>query len=890
MTLSTRISIAMVSITLATAVLVGMATYRHLDAALRPALLNNLAFKSSELAHGVYTEVVAASADVRSILETPTFQAMVRAELSGGVDQESGLNAMEARRRMEALLLGQVAAKPHYVQFRIIGAAKGGRELVRVDKVGDLPTIIAEEGLQEKGDRDYFKHTIGLPAHTIGLSPIELNREHGVISEPYLPVLRVSTPIVLEDGSPFGIVIINLDMNKAFDEIRAKAEPGSQVYAINPEGDYLLHPDPSMEFGVDLGARHRIQDDFPNVPDAVDHTATELYDVAGKRVVAAMTLVRPNGHHLMTIVDTMPYSKVMEALRAVRNSAIAAGLGAAITAALIALLLARSLIQPLRQITDQIENFDHVAPLELSARAPGEIGVLGRAFTTMAGQVLEKTTALEAEIDARKRTEAELYETLKTVQIYSAVVASSNDAIIVKDLDGVILGWNPAAERLYGYTEAEAVGQSVLLIIPAEREHEFGEIMTQVRRGSGIQQFETVRRHCDGHLLDISLTVSPVLSHDGEVVGASSIAHDITEKLATEEKFRLVVESAPNGVILVDEAGCLQLVNAETERLFGYPRSELLGQPLDLLIPEEIRTEHTSHFSSFVAAPESRRMGRGRDLFGRHVNGTVFPIEVGLSPIKTRSGMMILAVIVDISERKEAEEAIRQYTEDLKQSNAELETFAYVASHDLQEPLRMVTSYVELLQKRYGGQLDEKADKYIFYAVDGAKRMKQLINDLLTYSRVSTQGREPAPTDTNEVLQRVLRGLEVLITETNATVTADELPEVLADPVQLGQAFQNLISNGIKFRGDEAPRVHISATDSGDLCEFTVRDNGIGIDEKYTERVFQMFQRLNARDAYEGTGIGLAVVKKIVERHGGLIRVISEPGAGASFLFTIPHP
>jgi light-regulated signal transduction histidine kinase (bacteriophytochrome) len=234
------------------------------------------------------------------------------------------------------------------------------------------------------------------------------------------------------------------------------------------------------------------------------------------------------------------------------------------------------------------------------------------------------------------------------------------------------------------------------------------------------------------------------------------------------------------------------------------------------------------------------------------------------------------------------EVALREKTEELARSNEDLEQFAYVASHDLQEPLRMVTSYVQLLARRYQGRLDSDANEFIGFAADGAVRMRKLINDLLTYSRVGMRGNELEPTDSEAALAQSVNDLKVAIEESGALVTHDPLPTVMADRPQLGQLFQNLIGNAIKFRSNEPPRVHISASRNGNGWTFSVRDNGIGIAPEYSERIFVIFQRLHSREEYAGTGIGLAICKKIVDRHGGRIWVNSEVGKGATFYFTLP--
>ena len=364
-------------------------------------------------------------------------------------------------------------------------------------------------------------------------------------------------------------------------------------------------------------------------------------------------------------------------------------------------------------------------------------------------------------------------------------------------------------------------------------------------------------------------------------VSAAAAERGAAARREAEGLFRSAVDASPNGMLMVDPAGRIVLLNRQTEAIFGYRSDEMLGRPVEMLLPERFRSGHEAHRRDFLAEPLTRQMGAGRDLRARRKDGREVPVEIGLNPVAGEGGTHVLASVIDITERKRVEDELRR-------SNEELERFAYVASHDLQEPLRMVGSYVQLLAKRYRGKLDADADEFIGYALDGALRMQGLIEELLAFSRVGTRGADPVPTDAGAAVAGALRSLKLAIEEAGATVTVGPLPTVLADPGQLEQVFLNLISNALKFRGSEPPEIQVSAERRDRVWELRVRDNGIGIEPQYFERIFVIFQRLHGREEYSGTGMGLAIVKKIVERHGGRIRVESAPGAGSTFAFTLP--
>jgi len=480
---------------------------------------------------------------------------------------------------------------------------------------------------------------------------------------------------------------------------------------------------------------------------------------------------------------------------------------------------------------------------------------------------------------------------------YRGLLEAAPDAMVVVNDVGEIVLLNVQAEKRFGYHRDELLGQKVTAIIPvgfAERLAADGrrsaEDALAQQIGAGI---ELIARRKDGSEFPIELMLSPLESADGVLV--TSAIRDISVRKAAERhlaqmesRYRGLLEAAPDAMVVVSQRGEIVLLNLQAERRFGYRRDELIGQPVTNVIPRGFAERLLADGLRSAEEALAQQIGAGIELNARRKDGSEFPIELMLSPLESSEGILVTAAIRDISVRKAAEVELLHKVEELKRSNEELEQFANIASHDLQEPLRMVASYTALLGKKYKGQLDASADEYIAFAIDGADRMQRLIKDLLTYSRVGTRGSELVVTSSENALAQALMNLRGAIAEGHAVVTHDPLPSVSADERQLIQLFQNLVGNAIKYQGPGTPRVHISAAlDADQRWVFSVRDNGLGIDPRYFERIFGMFQRLHGRDKFTGTGIGLAICRKIVERHGGTIWVESRPGGGATFRFSL---
>lgn len=825
------------------------------------------------MARDLEAHVEGAGEDVLAVWQLPATQALA----AGDAPDEA--NA----RQLRTLFAAELAAKSHFVQLRFID--RQGLEIVRVGRSGPVSSVrvVPNEDLQPKVDRPYVTETFARPPGSLYVSRIELNQEFGVIEMPFLPVLRVATALPSGSRDPGGMVIVNVDMRSVLSRIRAAVGGERQLYVISDVAQYLIHPDEAREFELDRGLDGNAWDDFPEIPRSlpVDSVFTGLVASATEPVGMAALVVRPADGPPITLILTEPGRALLAGQAPVIRSVFVGGSLIALASGFLALALARSLTRPVEQMVVAVRRFESTGDWS-APPVSGELALLSERLGGMIETERDRTQALKREVQVRKEAEDALAREAASLRLLSAMAQSSADAIYTKTLDGDLTSWNPGAEQIYGYKKDEVLGRSVRMLVPPDREAEFEGIMTRLRRGESIRELETVRFTKDGRTIHVSLTLSPVNDDEGVQIGASVIARDITRRKNLEERFRLSVEASPNGMVVVDAEGRIVLVNRETERLFGYSRDELAGANIDLLVPGSARGDHASQRANYLAHPSKRAMGSGRALFGRREDGSEIPVEIGLNPIETPDGLLVLASIVDISERQ-------RVLAELQRSNSELEQFAYVASHDLQEPLRMVASYTALLEQRYRGQLDDRADKYIHYAVDGAKRMQLLINDLLLFSRVTTHAKPFAPTDTGALVGRVVgTALRAAVEESGARIDVGELPVVMADEVQLTQVFQNLISNALKFRADDRPPVvSVSASREGAAWRFSVKDNGIGIEAQYRDRVFEMFQRLHGIGSYPGSGIGLTLARKIVLRHGGAIWFESEPGSSTTFHFTV---
>jgi PAS domain S-box-containing protein len=599
---------------------------------------------------------------------------------------------------------------------------------------------------------------------------------------------------------------------------------------------------------------------------------------------------------------------------------------------------------------------------------------------------------------------------------FQLAARATNDIIYDWDFVNRTVWWNNGIHAAFGYQASDvppSLDWALERIHPEDRDRMKEGFLSTVERGGGQWTDEYRFLRADGSYADVLDRGHIVYGSDGKPVRVIGAMMDISERKQAEEKFRALLESAPDAMVIVDGSGKIVLVNAQTERLFGYRREELEGRPLDVLIPERHKGCHEDACERYFGSPHVR-MGSGLDLPGRRKDASEFPADICLSPLRTRDGLLVIAAVRDITERREVEqelerraarlqeqadlldlahdaiivrdldgrivswnngaartygwqkeEAIGQISheflqtppqtsqevdaelaskgrwegelvhstkdggrivvasrqvlhagpgrrqevleinrditaykqaeqqlklraQELARSNDELERFAYIASHDLQEPLRKIRAFGDRLREEWGAQVTGQGLDYLERMQNAARRMQTLISDLLKFSRV---GRKQTFTEVNlgQVTRDVLSDLQVSIDECGARVIVGDLPTILADATQMRQLLQNLVSNALKFRRkEEPPLIKVYSSEAGEFCHLFVEDNGIGFDERYLDRIFAPFQRLHSRNDYQGTGIGLAICRKIAERHGGSITARSAPGGGATFIVALP--
>jgi two-component system sensor kinase FixL len=547
------------------------------------------------------------------------------------------------------------------------------------------------------------------------------------------------------------------------------------------------------------------------------------------------------------------------------------------------------------------------APAEASRPAPAEA-------SRPAGAEASRPAGAEAAGGERTRTgpgEPTLEDRIWPA--LAALVEEEEAAVCLADLHGRPFYFNRAARQLFGLDEKQPATAIRLWQLYSEASWaELRDVAVPAVNQSGRWKGRSQLRHLGtGQVSEYETVLRLVKPTSQERSSCLAIVHRpvaelqrLQEALAeVEARKHAILETSLDPIITINAAGQITEFNRAAEQVFGYSRQEVLGRtPSELLFPPADSSTQQDRIERYLRSGEGSQLGRRVEVTARRANGELFPAEMTMTLSQEHGEPMLTFFIRDISQRKRAEEEQARYAAELERSNKELEQFAYIASHDLQEPLRKIRTFGDRLQMKCGQQLDAVGRECLARMQDAAERMQRLIDGLLTLSRVTTQGQEFVPVNLEELVREVVRDLEAQIEKVHGRVEIGHLPTIQADPLQMRQLFQNLIGNALKFhRPEEPPLVRVwgrylrdrtqraaGPPDAEEFCRIVVEDNGIGFEEKYAERIFQMFQRLHPRDVYEGTGVGLAICRKIVQRHGGTITAQSTPGKGSTFICLLP--
>ncbi|MDQ9171169.1 PAS domain S-box protein [Oxalobacteraceae bacterium R-40] len=476
------------------------------------------------------------------------------------------------------------------------------------------------------------------------------------------------------------------------------------------------------------------------------------------------------------------------------------------------------------------------------------------------------------------------------------LLKSVSDALLITDAQGKIVLTNPRVETLFGYSQEELEGQAIEILLPERHRHSHVGQRTgyfdHPRARVMASGMELAGRHRDGREFPVEVSLSPLKTEEGVILVMATV-HDISlRKRAeaalqeSEARMRAIFDTAVDAIVTIDEHGIVERMNPAAERLFGSPESEVTGKNVSMLMPSPYREMHDGYLERYLKTGEKKIIGIGREVVGLRKDGSVFPMELSVAEMQLGNRRMFTGMVRDITERKQSEARHQQLMQEIASANEELTNFAYVVSHDLKAPLRAIGSLADWLSTDYSDEFDDEGKEHMRLLISRVHRMGALIDGILQYSRVGRVKEAIAEIDLNKLVADVI---DLLAPPPHIHVTVEgPLPRIMAEPTRIQQVFQNLVSNSIKYMDKPEGQIRISVEKQGTYWKFSVSDNGPGIEQRHFERIFQLFQTLAPRDKIESTGVGLALVKKIVEMYGGQISIESKVGEGSRFSFTLP--
>lgn len=740
-------------------------------------------------------------------------------------------------------------------QIRFLDLA--GQEIVRVDRRAGAVRLVPADELQNKADRYYAKETLKLDRGQVFVSPVDLNVELGAIEQPLKPTIRIGVPVFDARANKRGIIVINYLAQRVLDRIRDLSSGVASIWVLNSDGYWLIGSKPDDEFGF-------------MYPDGRDRSFATAYPDVWRQMQS-----KPLEGQIADATGRFNY------VRADSFPDTTAAIGATAPPYWYILIC---------------------TPVAYSA---AQTSTLRTEFSWAAATLLALVGAVSVGLARYQvhREDAEQKIRFNEAR-FRAVTETASDAIVSADRGGAIRYFNPGAERVFGYKAEEMIGRPLTLLMPERFRQAHSEGLQRyiaTREGKVVgRTIEITGLRQDGEEFPIDLALaSSDIGHD---LFFTAIIRDITARAEAEQQlrtseaqFRDLLQSAPDAVLITDDAGRIELVNTETERLFGYHREELIGRDIEILVPARYRTRHVDHRNGYVAAARTRSMGAGLELYGVRKGGSEFPVSVSLSPTQTDRGLKVFCDVRDITDQRASENKIQDLNRRLQQDNAELaavnkelEAFSYSVSHDLRAPLRAIDGFSQALIEDAGPQLNGEHLSHLNRVRQAAQRMGLLIDDLIKLARVTRSELKIADVDLSAIAQQTVAGLQDAAPERQAEIVIAPSLYAKGDPTLMQVALDNLMNNSWKFTAPRAPaKIEFGRTQIDGRSVYYVRDNGVGFDMSYAGKMFGAFQRFHDAREFAGTGIGLATVQRIIHKHGGRIWAESQPGNGATFYFTL---